>query len=103
VQREGISHLTEADIREASQAGERWKLVGSLEVQPGNVKAQVKPRRLPLTHPLTGINGVANAICYDTRLLGQVTLIGPGAGRKETGFAILSDLLAIHRAYPQEG
>ncbi len=103
VQRTGTSHLTAADIREASQAGERWKLVGSLELQNGKVKAQVKPRRFPLTHPLAGIRGVANAIGCDTRLLGRVTLIRPGAGRKETGFAILSDLLAIHLAYPQKG
>jgi len=27
-----------------------------------------------------------------------VTLTGPGAGGRETGFALLSDLLSIHRA-----
>lgn len=31
------------------------------------------------------------------RLLGEVTLVGPGAGRRETGFALLADLLDIHR------
>jgi len=28
-----------------------------------------------------------------------VTISGPGAGKTETGFAILSDVLAIHRQY----
>jgi homoserine dehydrogenase len=43
------------------------------------------------------VSGVANALTFSTRLLGEVTLSGAGAGRVETGFAILSDLLAIHR------
>jgi homoserine dehydrogenase len=29
--------------------------------------------------------------------LGDVTLVGAGAGRLQTGFALLSDLLAINR------
>ncbi|MFZ2520710.1 MAG: homoserine dehydrogenase, partial [Anaerolineae bacterium] len=36
-----------------------------------------------------------NAITFTTDLLGDVTLVGPGAGRQETGFAVLSDLLDI--------
>jgi len=30
-------------------------------------------------------------------MMGDITLIGAGAGRKETGYAILSDLLTIRR------
>jgi len=33
-----------------------------------------------------------------TDLLGDITLIGAGAGKLETGGAILADLLAIQRA-----
>ena len=29
--------------------------------------------------------------------LGQVTIVGPGAGRRETGFSLLIDLLEINR------
>jgi homoserine dehydrogenase len=38
-----------------------------------------------------------NAITFTTELLGDVTLIGAGAGRMETGYAILEDVLAIQR------
>ncbi|PJF25737.1 MAG: homoserine dehydrogenase, partial [Phototrophicales bacterium] len=38
-----------------------------------------------------------NAITYTTDLLGDVTLIGAGAGGQQTGFGILSDLIDIHR------
>ena len=39
-----------------------------------------------------------NAITFETDLLGKVTVVGPGAGRVETGFSILTDLLAIERS-----
>jgi homoserine dehydrogenase len=29
--------------------------------------------------------------------LGDVTLVGPGAGRMETGYALIGDLLAIQQ------
>jgi len=95
VERSGITRLTSADIKEAKQAGERWKLIGSLEKKAGKLSARVAPVRLPLAHPLAGVSSATNAISYDTQILGRVTLIGPGAGRQQTGYALLSDLLAI--------
>ena len=97
VARQGITHLTPADIAAAQVAGERWKLIGSLEVSPEGIKASVRPTRLSLNNPLAGVAGATNAILYHTKLLGDVTLIGPGAGRKETGYAVLEDLLAIYK------
>jgi homoserine dehydrogenase len=32
-----------------------------------------------------------------TDALGDVTIVGPGAGRRETGFSLLNDLLTIWR------
>jgi homoserine dehydrogenase len=98
VERTGISQLTLDDITQARQAGERWKLIASLEEKDGKLKAKVSPTRLPLFHPLAGVSGTTNAITFDTQILGQVTLIGPGAGRQQTGYALLSDLLAIHKS-----
>lgn len=98
VQREGISNLTVEDVAAAQAAGERWKLIGTVEIgdEETAVRASVRPVRLPLTHPLAGVSGATNAITYTTELLGSVTLVGPGAGRLETGYALLADLLAIH-------
>lgn len=96
VPRQGITGLTPADIAQAQARGERWKLVGRIsKAADGTVRASVQPQTLPLTHPLANVGGVTNAITYTTDLLGPVTLVGPGAGRLETGFAILSDLLEI--------
>jgi homoserine dehydrogenase len=97
IDRTGISGITPEDIKSAAARGEKWKLIGSLEKRDGKLLASVKPTSIPLTHPLAGVDGATNAITYSTDLLGDVTLIGAGAGRLETGFAILGDLLAIHR------
>jgi homoserine dehydrogenase len=96
VDRLGITHLTPADISAAQAAGERWKLIGALEVNQAGITASVRPTRLPLNSPLAGVAGATNAILFHTKLLGDVTLIGPGAGRTETGCAVLEDLLAIY-------
>ena len=97
VDRSGITQLTPDDIATAKAAGERWKLIGRVESIEGKVVASVQPTRLPITHPLASVGGATNAITFTTDLLGDVTLIGPGAGRIETGYAIVEDLLAIHR------
>jgi len=97
VDRTGISGLTLDDIATAAEAGERWKLIGSLERGPDGVKAMVAPQRMPLSHPLSSVGGAMNAVTFETGILGEVTLVGPGAGRLETGYSVLVDLLEIHR------
>lgn len=97
VDREGITNLRREDLEEARANGQRWKLVARLQREGGGLRASVRPERVPLDHPLAGIMGVANAIVFGTRLLGDVTLVGPGAGRLETACAIVEDLAAIAR------
>ena len=93
----GISQLTLADIEQAKAAGKRWKLIGRAKKEDGRVVAGVGPEMVPLTDPLAGIMGAANAITYECDLAGPITLVGAGAGRVETGFSILIDLINIQR------
>jgi len=97
VDRQGITSLTLADIQNAKDNNAVWKLIGKVEKNSNGVTASVKPTQIGLDHPLAGVSGATNAITYTSDLMGKVTLIGAGAGRMETGFALLSDLLAIHR------
>lgn len=92
---QGISRLTQADIERARAAGCRWKLIGWAQKEGEIVSAGVKPEMLPLTDPLAGVMGVTNAITFQTDLLGAVTLIGPGAGGKETVAGLLADIITI--------
>jgi homoserine dehydrogenase len=88
----GISGITPADIEAARQAGEVYKLIASVTPAGGSVN----PERVPLNHPLA-VSGGTNAITFKTDLMGEITLVGAGAGRLQTGFALLADVLAIHR------
>ena len=91
---QGISQLTTQDIQDAQAHQERWKLVAQLTRQGGSVM----PTRLPISHPLAGVSGATNAITFTADLLGDVTLVGAGAGKHVTGYGLLNDLLAIASA-----
>jgi homoserine dehydrogenase len=93
----GISHLTEADIAQAKAEGKRWKLIARVKKEGDRVVASVGPEMVPLTDPLANIMGATNAITYECDLSGPITLVGAGAGRTETGFALLIDLINIDR------
>jgi len=52
VYREGITKITLEDVKRAKKNGKRIKLIGKAWREKGEVKAQIKPEELPLTHPL---------------------------------------------------
>lgn len=97
VKREGISSISREDVKEALASGTRYKLIASAKKEMGRIVASVSPQKLPLSDPLAGIMGANNALTFDLDLLGKVTIQGPGAGKIETGYSILSDMLSIHR------
>ncbi len=93
----GIRGVTSEQIQAAKAENARWKLIGTLESIDGQIQGSVKPVKVDTTHPLYGISAATNAITYSSDLLGDVTLIGPGAGRIETGYAIIGDILSFSR------
>ncbi len=94
----GISSITKADIEAAKAQGLRYKLIGHARIENGVVTANVSPQKLAVSDPLAGVMGAQNALTLDTDLMGKITIQGAGAGKIETGFAILSDILAVHRS-----
>lgn len=96
VERQGITTITQDDVKAARANGQTWKLIGTVERTPDGIRASVKPQCLPYDHPLAQIKGATNAMLYTTDFLGDVTIIGPGAGRMQTGYAIIQDLFAIY-------
>ncbi len=97
VRREGITSLSRNHIQAAKEGGFRYKLIAEARKVGDKVEAIVSPRQLPLTDPLAGVMGAHNALTFDLDLMGKVTIQGAGAGKVETGYSILSDILAIHR------
>ena len=98
VQCQGITGLTETMVKQAAAEGYHWKLLGKASKQEdGSIVASVSPEKLSIVHPLACISGAVNAITFTSGMLGDVTVSGPGAGRIETAYAILSDIIAIHQ------
>ena len=99
--RRGITTITKQQVQQASNEGKCIKLIASLQTYPANgsttLEARVEPVSLPLHDPLARIDGVMNAITFQTDTLSEVTIIGPGAGRLQTGQGLLSDLISVAR------
>lgn len=99
VEREGITKITKEDIEQAKKEGKRWKLIASSKINAdGTVSGSVKPMKLALDDPLASVMGPINALTFKTKYLGDITIVGPGAGKEATGFALLADLLEINRS-----
>jgi homoserine dehydrogenase len=95
VDREGITGVTASDVKTAQAEGKRIKLIAGVEKDEKSIRGYVKPIAIALTHPLASVMGATNAVCLTTDSLGDVTIIGPGAGAKETAQGLLSDMLDI--------
>ncbi len=95
VVRQGITTITQEQMQRAIDSGKRIKLIAALTQKEGILEARVEPVELPLSDPLTCVDGVMNAITISSDSLAEVTLIGPGAGRLVTGQGLLADLIAI--------
>jgi homoserine dehydrogenase len=92
---EGITKVTQLDIKFSGQLGYTIKLLGIVK-QPGegNAKVQVSvyPALVPNTHVLASVNGVFNAILVRGDIVGDTLYYGRGAGQDATASAVLSDL-----------
>jgi homoserine dehydrogenase len=95
--REGIVNISEEKIRSATAEGKHWKLIGQASInEDGSISASVSPQCLPVEDTLSSVSGPINAIAFDTDLMGTVMVSGAGAGRIETAYALLADILNIH-------
>jgi len=97
VRRQGIAAITRDQVLAAKERGFRYKLIAQTKKSGGKIEAGVSPQQLPMADPLAGIMGAQNALTFDLDLMGKVTIQGAGAGKTETGYSILADMLAIHR------
>lgn len=89
----GITEVTNDRVDKAKAKGNTVKLIGRMEK-----KATVSPEEIPVTHPLN-VSGTFNAISFDTNPAGEITLVGKGAGGKETASSVIRDLIEIRRTF----
>ena len=91
--REGITGVSEADIRDGSQLGYVLKLLAVGKKTPAGIEVRVHPAFLEKSHPLASVGGSFNAVFVRGDSVGDVMLYGRGAGELPTGSAIVSDII----------
>jgi homoserine dehydrogenase len=95
----GIAGLPGQALDEARAAGGTLKHVASLSFAgpggTGPVTATVQPEAVRPGDRLAGIDGPVNTLTCRADPVGEVTVIGPGAGPELAGQGVLSDLIAV--------
>lgn len=94
---EGIETITLADLSAAGELGFRVKLLGVAERTPHGVEQRVHPTMVAKSAPLAQTMGVLNAVSIDGDAIGELTLVGPGAGGDTTASAVAADIVDIAR------
>jgi homoserine dehydrogenase len=94
---EGIEQITPADIEAAGDLGYRIKLLGVALRTESGIEQRVHPTMVPKQTAIAEVDGVSNCVAIDGDFVGDVMLIGPGAGAGPTASAVTSDLIDIAR------
>ncbi|MEK7438781.1 MAG: homoserine dehydrogenase [Pseudomonadota bacterium] len=96
---EGISALTQADIRYAEQLGYRIKLLGITRRTAEGIELRVHPTLIPVRRLIANVEGIMNAILVKGDAVGATLYYGAGAGAEPTASAVVADLVDVTRMH----
>ena len=94
---EGITSITAADIKVATDLGYKIKLLGLAQRSADGIEQRVHPTLVPRNSAVAGVDGVLNAVALETDHVHELLLAGPGAGGPPTASSVLADILDIGR------
>lgn len=101
---EGITGVTLEDIRHAEQLGYKVKLLAISKKIEGDasgvedvIEARVHPTMIPFDNLFASVNDSLNAIDIHGDAVGDMFLVGAGAGMMPTASAVVSDIVDISR------
>ena len=99
-QKEGIRAITADDMSTAKELGYRIKLIGSTSRQHGSsrIDVRVHPMLVPLGHSLAAVSGSNNGILLSGHAVGEIVMVGPGAGEMPTASAVVGDTINLASA-----
>jgi homoserine dehydrogenase len=97
--KEGIRGISPEDIAQASEFGCRVKLVGSTKRRSDqSIDVSVRPMFVPLNHTLAAVSGSNNGILVSGDAVGEIVMVGPGAGQMPTASAVVGDTMNLASA-----
>ena len=94
---EGISKLTQDDIRYAEDLGYRIKLLGITKRVKAGIELRVHPTLVPTRRLIANVEGVMNGILVKGDAVGPTLYYGAGAGSLPTASAVVADLVDVTR------
>lgn len=103
IYREGIRNIAPEDLALAKEFGYKIKLVGTARNtdKAGGAAAlavRVHPTLVPLGHPLAAVSGSNNCILVKGDAVGEIIMVGPGAGSLPTASAVVGDIINLESA-----
>ncbi|OQP88065.1 homoserine dehydrogenase [Rhizobium rhizosphaerae] len=97
---EGISNISIEDIQAAADLGYRIKLLGVAQRTESGIEQRVHPTMVPIASVIAQVDGVTNAVAIEADILGELLMVGPGAGGNATASAVLGDIADIAKSRP---
>lgn len=94
---EGVDKVELDDFRFAREFGYKIKLLGIAERKKDSYEQRVHPCLVKEDSEIAKIENELNAVVVIDDMIGKTVLIGPGAGGKPTGAAIVADLIDLNR------
>jgi len=100
IDRTGIREISPEMIREAANAGEKWKLICSMRRKDKNLLyAKVKPERINSSSPFYNINGTSSFALFETDILPGLGIVESNPSTETTAYGMLSDVINIYKKY----
>jgi homoserine dehydrogenase len=97
---EGITNISIDDIHAAADLGYRIKLLGVAQRTESGIEQRVHPTMVPYDSVIAQVDGVTNAVAIESDILGELLMVGPGAGGNATASAVLGDIADIAKSRP---
>lgn len=101
--KQGVDSVAPLDLEYALELGYRIKHLGIAKREGDSLQLRVHPTLIPTTKPLAQVDGVLNAVMINASGVGELLLVGPGAGSRPTASAVSADIVAIVRAMVSNG
>lgn len=93
--KQGVDSVAPEDLEFASELGYRIKHLGIAKREGSALQLRVHPTLIPEGKAIAQVDGVLNAVMINATGVGELLLVGPGAGSRPTASAVCGDLVSI--------
>ena len=95
--KQGIQEVAPEDLEYAASMGYRVKHLGIARRTQQGIEMRVHPTLIPEHKQIATVDGVLNAVMISGDAVGEVVLVGPGAGGAATASSVCADLVDVAR------